>query len=94
MTTVCAHFDALVPAEPEIRGQCPECVASGSTWVHLRSCLTCGHVGCCDSSPHRHATAHARLREHVLVQSIEPGESWAYCYADDLLVPGRDVPRR
>lgn len=89
----CTHLEGLIPVEPETRGGCPECLAAGGTWVHLRSCLECGHVGCCDSSPNQHATAHARGSNHPLVQSIEPGERWAYCYVDDVLVPGRDVPR-
>ncbi|GAA1723908.1 hypothetical protein GCM10009809_19640 [Isoptericola hypogeus] len=89
MTSECAHVEQIVPVEPETLGRCPECVAAGGTWVHLRSCLTCGHVGCCDSSPARHASAHFRATGHPLMQSIEPGEHWAFCFADDVLIPGR-----
>jgi len=62
---------------------CEECLKMGSTWVHLRVCLTCGHVGCCDSSPNKHATAHNRSTKHPVITSGEVGENWAYCYADD-----------
>ncbi len=62
---------------------CRECLEMGDRWVHLRICLTCGHVGCCDSSPNRHATKHFHATQHPLVTSGEPGETWAYCYADD-----------
>jgi uncharacterized UBP type Zn finger protein len=61
---------------------CAECLAIGSSWVHLRVCLSCGHVGCCDSSPNRHATAHYRHTHHPLITSAEVGETWAYCYTD------------
>ncbi|MDJ0385146.1 UBP-type zinc finger domain-containing protein [Streptomyces sp. G-G2] len=79
-----------MPAEPpaEPAGGCAECLASGGAWVHLRACLLCGHLGCCDSSPGRHAWAHADTSGHALARSAEPGESWAWCYADELfLVP-------
>ncbi|MDQ3964747.1 MAG: UBP-type zinc finger domain-containing protein [Actinomycetota bacterium] len=82
---VCSHLAAakvLISDETV----CPECVAIGSGWVHLRLCLSCGHVGCCDSSPNKHASAHARSGGHPTVRSLQPGETWAYCYADDLLV--------
>ena len=62
---------------------CEECLKMGSRWVHLRVCLTCGHVGCCDSSPNKHATAHNRSTHHPVVTSGEVGENWAYCYPDD-----------
>jgi uncharacterized UBP type Zn finger protein len=62
---------------------CPECLKIGSDWVHLRVCLTCGHVGCCDSSPHKHATAHFHGTSHPIITSGEVGETWAYCYPDD-----------
>jgi uncharacterized UBP type Zn finger protein len=63
---------------------CVECLRTGGRWVHLRRCLECGHVGCCDSSPNRHATAHFHEVGHPLVQSFEPGEDWVWCYADDV----------
>jgi uncharacterized UBP type Zn finger protein len=62
---------------------CVDCLRMGGRWVHLRYCLTCGHVGCCDSSPHRHATAHYHAVKHPIVTSAEVGETWAYCYVDD-----------
>ncbi|WP_327091177.1 UBP-type zinc finger domain-containing protein [Nonomuraea sp. NBC_01738] len=62
---------------------CQECLATGGRWVHLRRCLTCGHIGCCDSSPNRHATKHAGSDAHPVVQSFEPGETWRWCYVDN-----------
>jgi uncharacterized UBP type Zn finger protein len=93
MPSTCEH---LVEAsrrahavEPSARG-CTECLASGSGWVHLRLCLTCGHVGCCDSSPNRHATKHFHATQHPVVQSFEPGEEWAWCYAHE--AGARSIP--
>jgi uncharacterized UBP type Zn finger protein len=63
---------------------CVECLATGGHWVHLRRCLECGHIGCCDNSPGRHATAHYGSTHHPLIQSFEPGEEWIYCYVDDV----------
>ena len=83
--TACIHIDALdnsadpVPVPPD---GCAECLVEGSSWVHLRLCLTCGHVGCCDSSPRRHATAHYRSTGHPVVRSSEPGEDWRWCFVD------------
>lgn len=81
----CEHFDALAPVVPSADG-CEDCLRIGSTWVHLRLCLACGHTGCCDSSPHRHASAHAQTAEHPVITSLEPGEAWDYCYVDDVSV--------
>lgn len=72
-----AHHAGPVTPEADV---CLECVAQGDTWVHLRVCMTCGHVGCCDSSKNKHATAHARRQDHPVIRSAEPGETWAYCY--------------
>lgn len=63
---------------------CPECLASGGVWVHLRRCTECGQVGCCDSSPNRHATAHYRDSGHPVIRSLEPGEDWYWCYVDEV----------
>lgn len=63
-----------------------ECARTGDRWVHLRVCLTCGHVGCCDASPGRHARAHFRATGHPIIQSAEPGETWRWCYADEMYV--------
>ncbi|MGH9519452.1 MAG: UBP-type zinc finger domain-containing protein [Terriglobales bacterium] len=71
---------------------CEDCVKTGDTWVHLRMCLDCGHVACCDSSKNRHATAHFRQAGHALVRSIEPGERWVWCYVDQTM-PGEIGPR-
>ncbi|HYG69782.1 MAG TPA: UBP-type zinc finger domain-containing protein [Anaeromyxobacteraceae bacterium] len=72
--------------EPSAPG-CEECLARGDDWVHLRLCLTCGHVGCCDSSPNRHASRHFRATEHPVAKSFEPGENWAWCYVHSDLLP-------
>ena len=82
----CPHGAASVPVQPGTAG-CEECLRDGERWVHLRMCLGCGHVGCCDSSPGRHATAHHRATDHPLMTSLEPGETWAYCFLDDTTVP-------
>ena len=76
------HVAAIRPVRPRSSG-CEECLRLGTPWVHLRLCLTCGHVGCCDSSPMRHARAHAHSIEHPIVQSIEPGENWRWCYVHE-----------
>jgi CPA1 family monovalent cation:H+ antiporter len=81
----CEHLRDLPSiVDTNTPGVCEECVAEGGTWVHLRLCLSCGHVGCCDSSPRRHATAHYHATEHPVVRSAEPGESWRWCYVDEL----------
>jgi uncharacterized UBP type Zn finger protein len=80
----CKHVSESTIREVEKPAKgCVECLKSGSRWVHLRECLTCGHVGCCDSSPNRHARAHHKHTQHPIIGSAEPGETWAYCYADD-----------
>ena len=79
----CGHLDMIRPVEPVATG-CVECLRIGSWWVHLRLCLTCGHVGCCDDSPMRHATAHATETGHPIVRSLEQGEDWIWCYVDEV----------
>jgi Zn-finger in ubiquitin-hydrolases and other protein len=74
---------AIQPVTPHTRNGCEECLELGTPWVHLRLCLTCGHVGCCDSSPMRHARSHAHTVAHPIVQSMEPGESWRWCYVHE-----------
>ncbi len=82
----CKHLTkAPRTARPDQPGQCQECLDAGVEWVHLRMCLSCGHVACCDSSPLRHATAHYRATGHPVMRSVEPGEAWRWCYVDDLL---------
>lgn len=79
----CEHIDALTTIKHPKHRQCDECVKIGSTWVHLRTCQTCGTTLCCDSSPNRHASKHARTAGHQVAASAEPGERWVYCYQDD-----------
>jgi hypothetical protein len=80
----CTHVDRIADIEPSSPG-CEDCVAAGrDDWVHLRVCQSCGHVGCCDSSPQRHATAHFRSIDHPVVRSYEPGEDWFWCYEDQV----------
>lgn len=82
----CLHLrEAPVGIEPVTPDGCADCLRDGTTWVHLRLCLTCGNVGCCDSSTGRHATAHHRQTAHPVMRSIEPGEGWRWCYVDELL---------
>ncbi|RBY94700.1 hypothetical protein DQ244_05335 [Blastococcus sp. TBT05-19] len=82
----CEHGAASRPVVPLASG-CVGCLQEGTEWVHLRTCLGCGYVGCCDSSPRRHARAHAAADDHPLIASAEPGESWGYCFVDDVTVP-------
>ena len=83
----CTHLQkAKEDVTPKTPKGCEECLKTGDTWVHLRLCLTCGHVGCCDSSKNKHATKHFHATKHPVIKSLEPGEEWRYCYADDLLV--------
>ncbi|MEV7418903.1 UBP-type zinc finger domain-containing protein [Streptomyces sp. NPDC089919] len=81
----CAHIDQIRQVTAGSEG-CEECLALGDSWVHLRLCLSCGHVGCCDSSRNRHATGHFHRTSHPIAASYEPGEDWAWCYADKLLL--------
>ncbi|MGC4807221.1 UBP-type zinc finger domain-containing protein [Micromonospora sp. DT233] len=82
----CEHLERAGAAEPVTTSQCPGCVAAGSTEPRrLRACLTCGHVGCCDSSPYRHATRHFEATGHPVMRSVQPGESWRWCYVDEEL---------
>jgi len=81
----CPHMDLVRPVLPGSFG-CADCLRIGSTWVHLRVCMTCGHVGCCDSSPHRHARAHFHEVGHPIIASLEPGEDWGWCFLDERLL--------
>lgn len=76
----------LVTELPESVDGCEDCLAQGTKWMHLRICLECGHVGCCDSSPERHASRHAHASGHPIMRSIEPGEAWGWCFVDDVMV--------
>ena len=77
----CHHLQVSPRVKPRAQG-CEECLKMGDTWVHLRACLECGHVGCCDSSKNKHATKHFHATKHPLMQSIQPGEDWIWCYVD------------
>jgi uncharacterized UBP type Zn finger protein len=79
----CEHVAAILPVSPSAKG-CEDCLKTGDGWVHLRICESCGHVGCCDSSPNRHATAHYNATRHPIIRSFEPGEEWGFCYVDDM----------
>jgi uncharacterized UBP type Zn finger protein len=84
MAESCSHLDTITDAAPSGSG-CVECLAIGQTWVHLRRCTVCGHIGCCDSSIGKHATKHFRATQHPVVQSFQPDESWYWCYADEVM---------
>ncbi len=81
----CDHMRAVSPHAAPADLVCPACVEAGSTWFHLRQCLTCGQVGCCDQSPLKHATAHFHETSHPVIRSIQPGEDWRWCYVDEMV---------
>lgn len=78
----CTHLDQIRDVKPRTPDGCEECLETGDTWVHLRMCLTCGHVGCCDNSRNKHATKHFHETKHPIMQSYERGEDWIWCYVD------------
>ncbi len=84
MADGCTHLDQILVEVPDSVPGCEDCLAIGGRWVHLRLCMTCGHVGCCDSSPNRHASKHAAADQHPIVRSVEPGERWYWCYVDEI----------
>src|SRR5579862_6969835 len=86
MAKQCSHVAVLTHVEPRTPTGCEECLAIGSSWVHLRLCLECGHVGCCDDSPNRHATKHFHKTKHPVMRSFERGEDWGWCYVDELFL--------
>ena len=79
----CAHIGAVEKIRGPQRRECDDCIKSGGRWVHLRTCQACGGTRCCDNSPNRHATKHAKASGHAVIASAEPGERWLYCYPDD-----------
>jgi uncharacterized UBP type Zn finger protein len=85
----CPHLASIHPIPPRTPNGCEECLEIGSSWLHLRLCLHCGHVGCCDSSPLKHATRHFHQRGHPVIASFEPGERWAWCYVEQTIL---DIP--
>jgi Zn-finger in ubiquitin-hydrolases and other protein len=99
MVNPCAHATAIKDVTPSAPG-CEACLKIGSPWVHLRLCRTCGHVGCCDDSPNKHATKHFRATGHPIIEGYDPPEGWGWCYVDEAFVklpsttPQRDpIPR-
>jgi uncharacterized UBP type Zn finger protein len=93
MAQYCPHLDQVRDVSPRTPEGCEECLRTGSWWVHLRLCLECGHVGCCDSSPNRHATRHFYETKHPMVRSLEPGEDWGWCYVDEEMFEPAPRPR-
>lgn len=85
MAKECTHLDQIIEVVPSSDG-CEECLQTGDSWVHLRLCLSCGHVGCCDASKNKHATKHYMNTGHPIIRSFEPGESWLWCYPDQLFM--------
>jgi CPA1 family monovalent cation:H+ antiporter len=82
----CGHLDtADLSTRPDTPQGCAECLRDGTPWVHLRMCLACGHVGCCDSSLGRHSASHFHATEHPVIRSFEPGEAWRWCFVDEVL---------
>ena len=84
MPGICEHLKTTDDAPPRTPDGCEECLQSGDSWVHLRRCLHCGHVGCCNSSKNKHATKHYHRSKHPVVQSFQPGEDWKWCYVDEI----------
>lgn len=85
--TSCEHLEQAGDPAPRTPQGCEECLEAGDTWVHLRLCLTCGHVGCCDSSKNHHATKHFHATQHPVIRSFQPGEAWRWCYVDEIFAP-------
>ncbi len=81
----CSHLDQIREVTPSANG-CEECLQTGDTWVHLRICMICGHVGCCNDSKNKHATRHYHQTGHPIIKSFEPGENWMWCYVDRILI--------
>jgi uncharacterized UBP type Zn finger protein len=86
MSDTCTHLGQIHNIAPRTPAGCEECLATGATWVHLRLCLTCGHVGCCDNSVGKHATKHFHTSHHPIIRSFEPDEDWGWCYVDELFM--------
>ena len=86
MALSCSHLGQIQHVTPHTQG-CEECLHTGDEWVHLRVCMVCGHVGCCDSSKNKHATQHFHATGHAVIKSQEPGEDWGWCYVDQVMIP-------
>jgi len=94
MQDSCSHLNSLRAVRPSAIG-CEECLSIGSAWLHLRLCRTCGHVGCCDLSPHRHVTAHFHATRHPIIEGYDPPEGWGWCYIDEIFLELADqTPQR
>lgn len=85
MQEICSHLDQIQNRSPNTNG-CEECLQMGDSWVHLRLCEICGHVGCCDASKNKHATKHFKKTKHPIMRSLEPSEDWGWCYIDDVMI--------
>jgi uncharacterized UBP type Zn finger protein len=83
MAAVCTHLNQINEVTPSAEG-CEDCLRTGGRWLHLRLCMGCGHVGCCDDSPNRHATKHFNQTRHPVIKSFEPGEDWGWCFVDEV----------
>ena len=92
MRAVCTHLDQVHDVKPRTPDGCEECLAMGDDWVHLRLCLTCGHVGCCDNSKNKHATKHWHAVHHPIIKSFEPDEEWGFCYPDEMFFEQAPTP--
>ena len=90
MSDTCSHLDTVADVAPSSEG-CEDCLRTGGQWVHLRMCLSCGHIGCCDSSPGQHATGHAEATGHPVIMSFEPGEDWFYDYTTKGMIEGAEL---
>lgn len=90
MSPHCTHMDTIQTVVPSALG-CEECLSIGSEWVHLRLCRSCGHVGCCDQSPHQHARRHFEATQHPIIEGYDPPEGWGWCYVDDVMFDLRPV---
>jgi uncharacterized UBP type Zn finger protein len=84
MANECTHLDEIKDVTATSNG-CEDCLRIGATWLHLRLCMSCGHVGCCDSSPNKHATKHFHQTNHPIIKSFQPGEDWGWCYVDEVM---------
>jgi uncharacterized UBP type Zn finger protein len=91
MADECTHLDRIEQVSPSSTEGCSECMASGDRWMHLRMCLTCGQVGCCDTSRNKHASKHAAAHDHPIAASFEPGESWAWCFVDEVMLEAESL---
>jgi uncharacterized UBP type Zn finger protein len=92
MSRPCTHLPEIQEVTPGTPQGCEECLALGDTWVHLRLCMICGHVGCCDDSKNTHATKHFHSASHPIIRSFEPGEDWGWCYVDEVVLDARRWP--